>query len=407
MFKFFNKAKSIFERLKTINDAALFAEVLNEFCAMLFYDELKEICTKIEKKYQQNIKPLKKLEKNASKETDDSFMEIKDFVKKYNIKDPWILSNIEEFRNSSKYKTGPTYNKFIAMNMIQIALYSNTEGKKCKYAMKTANIKPEVSNDDFYLKSEKLFPNLWKWHRKKIELELVNEILGGVAFNKLKDFFNCYNFFQFETLKPELIKKGHNIKILNCCRHSLTVGYLLGTPRSYYDTEVWASRLFDIQKFKQYVGRVLNSIENYVAFDYKQKNSNKISEFLVKYKSSTAELMINNDKPIDFKKNEDPAKFLNFINEKMNSKKNKLPLFLIRDHLFSNSDTYFFSDKKLEKEEIKKIKGVRRQIHDRVKDNGNPIMFRIIKDESMSENKIEKNHHMYLMFSSQYKLIHS
>ncbi len=384
MVKSSKRLKSTFERLKSIDDTNVFVDVLNEFCVEVFSGEFKKIITKIDKKYQQKIKPLNKLEKAANKEMDEAYTEIREFVKQHNIIDSWILQCIEEFKDPSKYQAGKTSNKFIAMNMIQIALYQNYKSIGSRFAMKAGTVEL----------TKKLFPKFWKWNFKKIELENTNEVLDGLALNKLRGFLNCYNLISYEAFKKELIEKDDNVKILKECRHSFTVGYLFGQPRSYYDTELNASRPFDIQMFKQYAGRVLNIIEECLDVDHICKKISNDFQFRWKYTFTSAEF-IANDKLIKFKKSKQPSELLKVINE---IKKNKISFLSAWNKMFEGCNPL----KELTYDQERKIGFIIKSINDNFKKNGLPNFLIIIREDSYDIGAPKKS---YIMISSSYKRI--
>ncbi|MBD3273234.1 hypothetical protein GF385_02680, partial [Candidatus Dependentiae bacterium] len=275
----FKRLKSILERLIRIKDPKVFCDVLNEFCLEIFNNpKINKIIKIILKQPAKQIQNLKKLEADANEELDNSYKEVKNLIKKDEINDSWIERNINIYKNPSIHMTGPTYNKFIAMNMIQVALNNNSKTKHYRLATQQSK---NISDITEY---ERLFPRTWEWHQQNITFNKTNEGLNNIAIKRLEDFFNCYNFN-----KPPNKLKENNTNLFYKSRSTLMTGYIFGKQREYYNSTNEASLPFYPEEFKQYTGRVLNAIEENIDQVNKNKEKKIKKQLIIKYNTSTSE----------------------------------------------------------------------------------------------------------------------
>lgn len=398
MLEFFYRLQSIYKRLIEITDPKVFCEVLNELCLEIFINlKIIKIITKIQKQPSKKIKYLKELEIEANKELDNFYKEIKGLIEKDKINDPWILKQLNIYKNPSKYMTGPTDNKFVAMTMIQIALYDNIKTRQYRLAMKAPEKNTTISLNKIK-KYEKFFPKTWNWLMQKSDFYKINEGLNNKAIKKLEDFYNCYNF---NKPPKKLLQK--NIDLFYKSRSTLMTGYIFGKQREYYDSVNEASLHFHPEEFKQYAGRALHAIEENMPV--KENNKQIKKQQIIEYKTGTSELIMENKENIDFKKGEDPDKILSCYIK--NNK--KLPLFKIQNILIPedyNDDPYPSLDKPLTEENIKLIKRKIRHINDQIQKIFRiKRLLKVVKDNSMSESKKNKKHHYFLEIKFPYKLV--
>lgn len=260
------KLQSIHDRLLIVDDEGVFVDILNEFYTELTTNPaFQQVLLVINQKYNDLIFPLHALEADALEEMENIFLEIKEFANHNSLKSAWLLDAFEKFHDPSKYQSVIVWNKFIAINMVMIALYNIPGGRKYKYALKPAKIRSVDTRYYEQFKKNYPFSKYWEWHEKKLAFDSMNEVRECKSLKKIEDFFNCSNAIQYGKLRDVVTDKGYFYQ----CYQSFSVGGILGIPRSYYDTEFQAPRRFLMDEFKQHAGRVFFLIQNILEPKYK------------------------------------------------------------------------------------------------------------------------------------------
>jgi hypothetical protein len=358
---YLNRAKSIYKRLIKI----------------------KEIIKIILRQTSNPISNFKKLETDANEELDTFYEEIKILIKNDKINDKRILENMDLYKDPSKYNSGPTDNKFIVINFIQIALYNNIKTRSYKLSMKAPEGVP-ISLDKIAL-YEKLYPKTWNWLMQRSDFWKTNEGLNYKAIKKIEDFYNCYNF----NKPPNKLNKN-NINLFYKSRSTLITGYIFGKQREYYDSINEASLPFSSEEFKQYAGRILNAIEE----NFPIEENIEHTKYIWEYSSDTAELIINNKVIKKHMKNKNPYYLFKYIDKQFKAKRKKtITLLDVYNKIFRSEHDKL---KKLNPNQIKEIRDLINKQNSEIKAKNKPDFF-VIQENQYNKNSFD------LLISSLYQ----
>jgi hypothetical protein len=353
-----NALQAVVNKLNSANVPTLFFSLLRESAELLLQNPaFKEGIEMVIDRGKRALKHLTPLEKEALDELKTHENKIRDYVTHKGVANQSIIQLLDTFKDRSK-KCSRLHRMLLVP--LEQAIYILLNDETCDHHdfMQTFG-KINRINDDKHIATAEAFPKFDIWEKETSYVTQRMQTTDWHSLNQIMVFFERYDFRHYDNLNIELIKSGNDVTKLNNEHSTLITHTILGKalPSNLFPT---------IEEYKYYMTKLVESIQEVIT----SISSDEIKIHAYVYSPSTGELKIDNDEPIKYKINGNPAKLLKEINQRGKSK----PLSFTAAYNALKIGEHGFV-KKLGPNEVKQIRAIIRQVNDQLVRVRKPIFF--------------------------------